>query len=312
MDWRRGKVVTQITDLIGQTPIVRIRHGLDPAHDAAVYMKLEYLNPGRSVKDRPAYQMIAAAEAAGVLQPGATIIEPTSGNTGIGLALVAAARGYQAIFVMPDNSSEERRRILRAYGAQVVLTPASERMPGAIQKAEEILAGTPNGFMPAQFDNMANPLAHQLSTGPEVLAQMEGQLDAFVATAGTGGTITGTGEYLKQHLHNLQVFVVEPEQSPVLAGGKPGNHRLTGTSPGFIPQILNQQIYDEILHVSDDDALRVAQALAKQEGILVGPSAGAAAWAAIQIAKRLTSEQRVLCIAPDTGERYLSMGVFNA
>lgn len=304
------KTVQNVTELIGETPVVKLNRLVSP-QDADVYVKLEFANPSGSVKDRAAAHMLRTAEQAGLLTPGATIIEPTSGNTGIGLAMNAAAKGYRIILVMPDNMTKERIRLLQAYGAEVVLTPAAQRMPGAIAKAKELLAQIPGSFMPQQFQNPANPEIHRLTTGPEIVQQMEGRLDGFVATAGTGGTITGTGEYLRSKIPNLHITVVEPQGSPVLSGGEPGPHKLVGTSPGFIPPVLNTAIYDEIVQVSDEDALETTRRLAAREGILVGPSSGASVWAGIQLARRLGPGKRVLCIAPDTGERYLSMGIFN-
>ncbi|MDU4698266.1 MULTISPECIES: cysteine synthase A [Paenibacillus] len=304
------KVVHRVTDLIGETPVVKLNRLISP-QDADVYVKLEFANPSGSVKDRAAAHMIETAEREGQLAPGATIIEPTSGNTGIGLAMNAAAKGYRIILVLPDNMTKERILLLRAYGAEVVLTPAALRMPGAIAKARELLAEIPGSFMPQQFQNPANPEVHRLTTGPEIERQMEGRLDGFVATAGTGGTITGTGEYLRGVIPNLHITVVEPQGSPVLSGGEPGPHKLVGTSPGFIPPVLNTAVYDEIVQVSDDDALETMRRLAALEGLLLGPSSGASVWAAIQLARRLGPGKRVLCIAPDTGERYLSMGIFD-
>ncbi|MFJ7364988.1 cysteine synthase A [Peribacillus frigoritolerans] len=304
------KIVNNITELIGDTPVVRINH-LTAEGDAEVFVKLEYFNPSRSVKDRAAFNLIRQAELDGIIQAGATIIEPTSGNTGIGLAMNAAAKGYRAIMVMPDNMSKERINILKAYGAEVVLTPASERMPGAIRKAEELAAEIPNSFIPQQFENQANPDIHRVTTAVEIMDQMDGNLDVFVATAGTGGTITGTGEALKEHLPDLRVVVVEPKGSPVLTGGKPGPHKLVGTSPGFIPNILNTEVFDEIVQAADEDAISTMKDLAAKEGILIGPSGGASVWTALQEARRLGSGKRVLCIAPDNGERYLSMDIFN-
>ncbi len=303
------KVVHSITDLIGDTPCVRLQRLTGP-QDAEVYVKLEYFNPSGSVKDRAAGNLIAEAEKAGHLKPGGTIIEPTSGNTGIGLAMNAAARGYRAILVMPSNMTKERINILKAYGAEVVLTPAEERMPGAIRKALELGAEIEGSFIPHQFENEANPDIHRTTTALEILEQTEGKLDVFVASSGTGGTITGTGEVLRQHLPDLRIVVVEPKGSPVLSGGKPGPHKLVGTSPGFVPTVLNTEVYDEIIQVSDEDAIAMTRAIAAQEGILVGPSSGATIWTAIQEARRLGAGKRVLCIAPDTGERYLSMGIF--
>ncbi|GLI08054.1 cysteine synthase [Paenibacillus tyrfis] len=304
-----GKMVNSITELIGDTPAVRIRR-LVEENDAELYVKLEYFNPSGSVKDRAAFNLIAQAEKDGLIGPGATIIEPTSGNTGIGLAMNAAAKGYKAILIMPDNMTKERINLLKAYGAEVVLTPAEQRMPGAIRKAVELQAQIPNSFIPQQFENKANPDIHRTTTALEIIEQMEGRLDAFVATAGTGGTITGTGEVLREKLPGVQIYVVEPQGSPVLSGGEPGPHKLVGTSPGFVPKILNTSVYDEIVQVSDEDALQTTRDLARLEGILVGPSAGASVWTGLQIARKLGRGKRVLCIAPDTGERYLSMGIF--
>ncbi|WP_019638169.1 cysteine synthase A [Paenibacillus fonticola] len=304
------KVVNSIVELVGNTPAVKLNRLVGP-QDAEVYVKLEYFNPSGSVKDRAASHMIYEAERAGLLKLGSTIIEPTSGNTGIGLAMTAAAKGYRAILVMPDNMTKERINILKAYGAEVVLTPSAKRMPGAIEKAKQLLAEIPDSFMPQQFENEANPSVHRLTTGPEIVQQMDGRLDMFVATSGTGGTITGTGEYLKEHLPGIRIIVVEPEGSPVLSGGVPGPHKLVGTSPGFIPPILNTSVYDEITQVADEDALETTRSLAAREGILVGPSAGASVWTAIQYARKLGAGKRILCIAPDTGERYLSMDIFS-
>lgn len=303
------KVVQNITELIGHTPAVRL-HRLTSDSDAEVYVKLEFYNPSKSVKDRAAFNLIAQAEKDGRLKPGSTIIEPTSGNTGIGLAMNAAAKGYRAIMVMPDNMTKERINILKAYGAEVVLTPAAERMPGAIRKAEELGREIPDSFIPQQFENTANPDIHRHTTALEIIDQMDGRLDAFVATAGTGGTITGTGEVLKERISGIGIYVAEPKGSPVLSGGQPGPHKLVGTSPGFVPPILNTDVYDEIFQVSDEDAIETTRRLAREEGILVGPSSGAAVWTALQVARRLGPGKRVLCIAPDTGERYLSMGIF--
>lgn len=302
-------VYQSMTELIGKTPIVRLNR-IVPPEAADVFVKLEKFNPSGSVKDRAAYNLIATAEEAGLIKPGDTIIEPTSGNTGIGLAMNAAAKGYRAILVMPDNMSKERINLLKAYGAEVVLTPSEQRMPGAIAKAKELREQIPGSFIPQQFENSANPDIHRTTTAVEIYEQMEGRLDAFVATAGTGGTITGTGETLREKLPDLYIAVVEPKGSPVLSGGKPGPHKLVGTSPGFIPAILNTNIYDEILQIADEDAIETMKQLASREGILVGPSSGASVFAAITIAKRLGAGKRVVCIAPDTGERYLSMNFF--
>ncbi|WP_162595992.1 cysteine synthase A [Bacillus sp. CGMCC 1.16541] len=309
---RDVKVVNNMADLIGQTPLVKLNR-LQPADGASVYLKLEFFNPSRSVKDRAAYNMIIEAEKKGLLKANSTIIEPTSGNTGIGLAMNAAARGYKAILVMPDTMTQERINLLKAYGAEVVLTPGDEKMPGAIRKAEELTKQIPHAFMPMQFENEANPNAHRTSTALEIIEAMEEvgkQLGAFIATAGTGGTVTGTGEVLKEHYKDLTVHVVEPAGSPVLSGGKPGKHKLVGTSPGFIPKILNQNVYDEIIQIKDEQAYETVRKLASEEGILVGPSSGAACFAAIEVAKRLPSDQAVVCIICDTGERYLSSDLF--
>ncbi|PEX96728.1 cysteine synthase A [Bacillus cereus] len=303
------KLCENVTELIGDTPVVRLSKFI-PADAADVYVKLEMFNPSRSVKDRAAYNLLHAAEEKGLIKPGDTIIEPTSGNTGIGLAMNAAAKGYKAILIMPDNMSKERINLLKAYGAEVVLTPAEQRMPGAIAKAVALQKEIPNSFIPQQFENPANPNIHRYTTALEIYEQMDGELDAFVATAGTGGAITGTGETLKEKLPNLYIAVVEPKGSPVLSGGVPGPHKLVGTSPGFIPKNLNTEVYNEIIQIADEEALTTMRNLARQEGLLVGPSSGASVYAAIMIAKRLGAGKKVLCIAPDTGERYLSMGLF--
>ncbi|KZZ85720.1 cysteine synthase A [Bacillus sp. SJS] len=305
-------VANNMADLIGRTPLVKLNR-LAPEGGAQIYLKLEFFNPSKSVKDRAAFQMISEAEKSGLLTEKSTIIEPTSGNTGIGLAMNAAARGYKAILVMPDTMSQERINLLKAYGAEVVLTPGDEKMPGAIKKAKELTEQIEDSYMPMQFENEANPDAHRKTTAVEIIEAMEGtgkKLSAFVATSGTGGTITGTGEELKKHLKDLTVHVVEPAGSPVLSGGKPGKHKLVGTSPGFIPSILNEEVYDEIFRIEDEEAYTTARRLAKEEGILVGPSSGAACFAAIEVAKRLTPEDTVVCIACDTGERYLSTDLF--
>lgn len=304
------RVVNNITELIGNTPMVKLNR-IVPEDAADVYVKLEMFNPSKSVKDRAAYNMIKVAEEKGLIQPGAAIIEPTSGNTGIGLAMTAAAKGYKAILVMPNNMTKERINILKAYGAEVVLTPSKEKMPGAIKKAKELHETIENSFIPQQFENMANPDVHRVTTAKEIYQQMDGKLDAFVATAGTGGTITGTGETLKELLPDLFITVVEPKGSPVLSGGKPGEHKLVGTSPGFIPDILNTDIYDEIMPIADEEAVAIFKKMSTEEGIFIGPSGGAAVFAAIDVAKRLGKGKKVVCIAPDTGERYLSMNLFD-
>ncbi|WP_062047672.1 cysteine synthase A [Bacillus sp. JCM 19034] len=307
------KVVNNVAELIGKTPLVRLNRITDP-NGAAVYLKMEMLNPSGSVKDRAAYQMIIQAEKDGLLNPDSTIIEPTSGNTGIGIAMNAAARGYKAILVMPDTMSQERINLLKAYGAQVVLTDGDLKMPGAIQKANELAESIPNSFIPMQFDNQANPDAHRHTTAFEIKESLDsiGQpLSAFVAASGTGGTITGTGESLRNMYPDVSIHVVEPAGSPVLSGGKPGPHKLVGTSPGFIPSILNEDVYDEIHKIEDADAYEITLRLAREEAILVGPSSGAACFAALQIAKRLTPSDTVVAIACDTGERYLSTDLFD-
>ena len=307
------KVVNNMADLIGETPLVKLNR-LQPADGASVYLKLEFFNPSRSVKDRAAFNMIMEAEKAGLLNENSTIIEPTSGNTGIGLAMNAAARGYRSILVMPDTMTQERINLLKAYGAEVVLTPGDEKMPGAIRKAEELTKEIPNAFMPMQFENNANPDAHRKTTAKEIIEAMNElgkDLSAFVATAGTGGTITGTGEVLRENYPNMTVHVVEPAGSPVLSGGRPGKHKLVGTSPGFIPDTLNVDVYDEILKIKDEQAYDITRRLASEEGILVGPSSGAACYAAIEVAKKLSPDQVVVCIACDTGERYLSSDLFS-
>ncbi|MEK5070384.1 cysteine synthase A [Sporosarcina sp. FSL K6-1508] len=306
------RVVNNIAELIGNTPLVRLNR-LPDSQGAAVYVKLEYFNPSGSVKDRAAYNMIVEAEKSGKLMAGATIIEPTSGNTGIGLAMNAAARGYNAIFVMPDNATIERINLMKAYGAKVVLTPSDERMPGAIDKANELSAEIENSFIPMQFENTANPDIHRTTTAVEISNAMESigrKLSAFVCTSGTGGTVTGTGEALKERDNNISVHVVEPAGSPVLSGGKPGKHKLVGTSPGFIPPVLNTAVYDEIIQIKDEEAYDTVRNMAANEGILIGPSGGAAIYAALVVASRLTPNDTVVCIAPDSGERYLSSDLF--
>jgi cysteine synthase A len=305
------KVVSSILDLIGNTPVVRLNRVPDPA-GAAVFMKLESFNPGGSVKDRAAYNMIAQAEAEGKLTPGkTTVIEPTSGNTGIGLAMVCAAKGYRCIITMPDNATEERVKILKAYGAEVHLTPAALRMQGAIDEAYRIAETLDDVFIPMQFENPANPDAHRGTTALEIYDAFDGKLDVLCLTAGTGGTVTGTGEVLKEKIPGLKIYVVEPAGSPVLSGGKPGPHKIPGTGPGFIPKILNRNIYDGILLIRDEDAQMMARKLAAEEGILVGASGAASAFHAVEIARTLPRTARVLCIAPDTGERYLSSDLFD-
>jgi cysteine synthase A len=308
-----AKIVQNITQLIGDTPLVRLNRVV-PENSAEVYVKLEYQNPGASVKDRIAIAMLESAEKQGTLRVGDTIIEPTSGNTGIGLAMVAAAKGYRAILVMPETMSIERRNLLRAYGAELVLTPGSEGMKGAIRKAEEMLAAHPNYFMPQQFKNEANVDIHRLTTGPEIVEAIrsnDGRLDAFVAGIGTGGTITGAGAVLREHFPHIRIIAVEPAASPVLSGGKPGPHKIQGIGAGFVPDILNTNIYDETFPVENDDAFATSRRVAKEEGILGGISSGAAIYAGIQVAKRLGPGKRVVVVVPSNGERYLSTPLYS-
>ncbi len=304
------RVYDSITDLIGRTPHVRLNRVVG-SDSAEVYVKLEWFNPGRSVKDRAANNMIARAEAEGRIKPGvSTLIEPTSGNTGIGLAMAAAARGYRLIITMPDNATKERIAVLRAYGAEVHLTPAAERMSGAIRLAEKLAAEIPNSFIPQQFENPANPDAHRDTTAVEILEAFGTDLHAFVLTAGTGGTVTGTGEELKKRIPGLKIYVVEPKNSPVLAGGKPGPHKIVGTGPGFVPKILNTGIWDELLHIEDHEAIGMARQLAREEGILLGVSGAASVFFALKVAQQLGPGKRVLAVAPDNGERYLSSDLY--
>jgi cysteine synthase A len=301
-----------MTQLIGNTPLVRLQR-VERAYglSAQLVVKLEYFNPAGSVKDRVARKMIEDAEEKGLLRPGATIIEPTSGNTGIGLAAIAAAKGYHAIFTMPETMSLERRQLLKAYGAEIVLTPGAKGMQGAIDKAGEIHEVLPDSFIPGQFVNPANPQAHRETTGPEIWADTDGQLDYFVSAVGTGGTITGAGEYLKEQDPDIQVVAVEPATSPVLSKGVAGSHKIQGIGAGFVPDTLNTKIYDEIIAVENDDAFDRAKELARLEGILVGISSGAALSAGIQLAQRSENAgKRVVVLLPDTGGRYLSTALF--
>ncbi|WP_413155072.1 cysteine synthase A [Bacillus subtilis] len=303
------RVANSITELIGNTPIVKLNRLADE-NSADVYLKLEYMNPGSSVKDRIGLAMIEAAEKEGKLKAGDTIIEPTSGNTGIGLAMVAAAKGLKAILVMPDTMSMERRNLLRAYGAELVLTPGAEGMKGAIKKAEE-LAEKHGYFVPQQFNNPSNPEIHRQTTGKEIVEQFgDDQIDAFVAGIGTGGTITGAGEVLKEVYPSIKIYAVEPSDSPVLSGGKPGPHKIQGIGAGFVPDILNTEVYDEIFPVKNEEAFEYARRAAREEGILGGISSGAAIYAALQVAKKLGKGKKVLAIIPSNGERYLSTPLY--
>ena len=306
------RVYRKITDLIGGTPLLELTN-YEKANElnAKIYAKLEYFNPAGSVKDRIAKVMLDDAEEKGLLKPGAVIIEPTSGNTGIGLASVAASRGYKVILTMPETMSVERRNLLKAYGAELVLTEGAKGMPGAIAKAKELAEQTPNSYIPSQFTNQANPAVHLKTTGPEIWADTDGKVDIFVAGVGTGGTLSGVGAYLKSQNPNVKVVAVEPATSPVLSGGKAGPHKIQGIGAGFVPDTLNTDIYDEILPVQNEDAFATGRALARSEGVLVGISSGAAVFAAAQLAKRPENAGKVIvALLPDTGERYLSTPMF--
>ncbi|MEQ2529004.1 cysteine synthase A [Robertmurraya yapensis] len=303
------RIANSITELVGQTPVVKLNRLVDE-NSADVYLKLEYMNPGSSVKDRIALAMIEAAEEQGKLKAGDTIIEPTSGNTGIGLAMVAAAKGYKAILVMPETMSLERRNLLRAYGAELVLTPGPEGMGGAIRKATE-LAEANGYFMPQQFENFANPEVHKRTTGKEIVEQFGDQLDAFISGIGTGGTITGAGSVLKEAYPDIKIYAVEPTDSPVLSGGKPGPHKIQGIGAGFVPTVLNTEVYDEVIQITNDEAFEYARRAAKEEGILGGISSGAAISAALKVAKELGKGKKVLAIIPSNGERYLSTPLYS-
>lgn len=307
------KTYQTITDLIGRTPLLELRNfAKDQELPATILGKLEYFNPAGSVKDRIAKAMIDDAEAAGVLKPNSTIIEPTSGNTGIGLSAVAAARGYRVILTMPETMSVERRNLLKAYGAEVVLTDGAQGMKGAIAKAQELAASIPDSFIPSQFTNPVNPKAHIATTGPEIWEDTDGKVDIFVAGVGTGGTISGVGGYLKSQNPNVKIVAVEPAGSPVLSKGTPGPHKIQGIGAGFVPDTLNTSIYDEIIAVENEDAFATGRLLARKEGLLVGISSGAAAFAAAQLAKRPENKGKVIvALLPDTGERYLSTPMFS-
>ncbi len=300
------RVQQNITELIGRTPLVRLNR-LSPEGGATIYAKVESSNPGGSVKDRICLNMINEAERSGRLKPGTTIVEPTSGNTGIGLSLIAAVRGYPMILVMPESMSSERASLLASYGAQLVLTPAAEGMKGSIREAAQIVAQHPSCFMPDQFSNPANPAAHRQTTAVEIWESLDGQFDAFVAGVGTGGTITGCGEVFKERNPHIHIVAVEPSGSPILSGGPPGPHKIQGIGAGFIPQVLNQKILDRVISVTDNEAYQTAKLLAKKEGLLVGISAGANVAAAQKVARELGPGTRVVTILCDTGERYISM-----
>ncbi len=302
----------KITDLIGGTPLFHLKnYSAQNNLEATIYGKLEYFNPAGSVKDRIAKAMVDEAEEKGVLKPGSVIIEPTSGNTGIGLAAVAASRGYKVILTMPETMSVERRNLLKAYGAQLVLTDGAKGMTGAIEKEEELAAKTPNSFIPSQFTNMANPAAHRATTGPEIWKDTDGKVDIFVAGVGTGGTISGVGEYLKSQNPNIKVVAVEPAGSPVLSKGTAGPHKIQGIGAGFVPETLNTKVYDEIIVVENEDAFEAGRVLARKEGLLVGISSGAAVFAATVLAKRPENNGKIIvALLPDTGERYLSTPMF--
>ena len=307
-----GAIYTSADQLIGRTPLLELIHiEREEGLEARILAKLEYFNPAGSVKDRIARAMIDDAEARGLLGPGSVIIEPTSGNTGIGLASVAAARGYRLVIVMPETMSVERRQLMRAYGAELVLTEGSRGMTGAIAKAEELAKETPNSFIPGQFVNPANPAAHKASTGPEIWEDTDGKVDIFVAGVGTGGTITGVGEYLKSRNPDVKVVAVEPASSPVLSKGTAGKHGIQGIGAGFVPEALNTAVYDEIITVENEDAFAVGRRIGRSEGVLVGISSGAAVWAALQLARRPENKGRnIVALLPDTGDRYLSTPLF--
>lgn len=308
-----AKVYTSTTQLIGGTPLVELKnYEAENKLEATILAKLEYFNPAGSVKDRIAKAMLDDAEAKGLLKPGATIIEPTSGNTGIGLASVAAARGYKIILTMPETMSVERRNLLKAYGAELVLTDGAKGMKGAIEKANELAAATPGSFIPGQFVNPANPAVHRATTGPEIWADTDGKVDIFVAGVGTGGTLTGVGEYLKAQNPNVKIVAVEPAGSPVLSKGVAGPHKIQGIGAGFVPDTLNTKIYDEIIPVENDDAFKTGRAIARKEGVLIGISSGAAVYAATVLAQRPENKGKtIVALLPDTGDRYLSTPLFS-
>ncbi len=305
------RIASDVTELIGNTPLVRINR-IAPANGATLVAKLEYFNPAHSVKDRIGVSMIDAGQKAGKIGPDTIVLEPTSGNTGIALAFVCAARGYKLVLTMPETMSKERRMLLRAYGAELILTPGPEGMAGAIRKAEELVASDPRYFMPQQFNNPANPDIHRRTTAEEIWRDTDGKVDFLVAGVGTGGTITGVGEVLKKRRLSFKAIAVEPDASPVLSGGKKGPHPLQGIGAGFVPQVLNTEIYDEVIRVKNEDAFETARRMAKEEGLLVGISSGAATWAALQVAKRPENAGKlVVVIIPSFGERYLSTPLFS-
>lgn len=307
-----SNIYTSADQLIGKTPLLELSHiEKEEKLEARILGKLEYFNPAGSVKDRIAKAMIDDAEASGKLKPGSVIIEPTSGNTGIGLASVAAARGYRIIIVMPETMSVERRQLMKAYGAELVLTEGAKGMKGAIAKAEELAAETPDSFIPGQFVNPANPAVHKATTGPEIWEDTDGKVDIFVAGVGTGGTVTGVGEYLREKNPNVKIVAVEPAASPVLGGGAPGSHKIQGIGAGFVPDVLDTKIYDEVIPVENDDAFAEGRRIGRAEGVLVGISSGAAVWAAVQLAKRPENKGKtIVALLPDTGDRYLSTPLF--
>ncbi|WP_288340656.1 cysteine synthase A [uncultured Allobaculum sp.] len=307
-----SKIYTAADQLVGHTPLVELTHiEKENGLDAKILAKVEYFNPSGSVKDRIARKMIEDAEKDGRLKPGTTIIEPTSGNTGIGLAAIAAAKGYPTIIVLPDSMSKERRQLMKAFGAQVVLTPGAQGTKGAIAKAEELLKEIPNSFMPDQFDNPSNPKAHYEHTGPEIWEDTDGKVDIFISGVGTGGTISGTGKYLKEKNPDIQIIALEPSGSPVLAGGKPGPHKIQGIGAGFVPETLDSDIYDELIEVSNEAAYDSARELAAKEGLLTGISSGAALWAAKQVASRPENKGKtIVALLPDSGDRYLSTDLY--
>ncbi|MGI5935306.1 MAG: cysteine synthase A [Oscillospiraceae bacterium] len=307
-----SRIYTSAAQLVGRTPLLELGNiAKEQGIGARILGKLEYFNPAGSVKDRIAKAMIEDAEAKGLLKPGSVIIEPTSGNTGVGLSFIAAARGYRLIIVMPETMSVERRQLMKAYGAELVLTPGEKGMKGAIDKARELAAQIPGSFIPGQFENPANPAIHKATTGPEIWEDTDGQVDIFVSGIGTGGTITGAGEYLKSRKPDIKIVAVEPAASPVLSKGYAGLHKIQGIGAGFVPEVLNTNIYDEVIAVENEDAFATGRLIARTEGVLVGISSGAALWAALQVARRPESEGKtIVVILPDTGERYLSTPLF--